>query len=281
MATTRSSLLEGLEEFSEEEQLKRLLEISKQDAGPDTSHDSVSPTNTFEEWASLPSDLRLQMVRDGDSSEPASLAGSRDGDQSYQEDEEYRKAIEVSKKEKFLTEEEKTYLAIQQSLTLTSRDTTQPVDVLPDVAPDMGHLESAIRSSLSQSFQDCPAFISPGTVSVPPPTGRTVSESNSRLSQDVDDLAPQFASALPTMTFEEQLEEAMRQSVQDTGALSFDDQIRIALEKSSRDSRELVPSPQSSAHLGAIPRTRPVQSRSNLRDIIVDGSNVSCLKKVS
>ena len=61
MASTRSTLLEGLEDISEEEQLMLLLEISKEDAGSETQGHQLSDE---------------------------------------EEEEEYKKAIEVSKKEK-------------------------------------------------------------------------------------------------------------------------------------------------------------------------------------
>ena len=247
MATTRSSLLEGLEEISEEEQLRKLLEISKQDVGPDTSQDTVPATNSFEEWASLPADMRLQMVRNADTSHaPAGDNLGEDED----EDEEYRKAIEVSKKEKFLTEEEKTNLAIQQSLT-----PAQPVNY----PLDMGQLESAIRTSLSQSYQD-PAVPSSslGTVS-PASRSRPVSGNNPRDSQEEE-----------ALTFEKQMEEAMRQSVQGSTQLSFDEQIQIALERSQRSAP---------AELGAIPKRSP--AKPSFREVVIDGSNVCWLKKVS
>ena len=86
MATSRSTLLDGLEEISEEEQLMTLLEISKRDVG----RDSISSRTT--------------------------QPGPGDGTET--QDEEFKKAIEVSKKEKFLTLEEETDLAIIQSLSL-------------------------------------------------------------------------------------------------------------------------------------------------------------------
>ena len=84
MATSRSTLLDGLEEISEEEQLMTLLEISKRDVGRDSS--------------------RTTQLGPGDGTET--------------QDEEFKKAIEVSRKEKFLTLEEETDLAIIQSLSL-------------------------------------------------------------------------------------------------------------------------------------------------------------------
>ena len=84
MATSRSTLLDGLEEISEEEQLMTLLEISKRDVGRDNS--------------------RTTQLCPGDGTET--------------QDKEFKKAIEVSKKEKFLTLEEETDLAIIQSLSL-------------------------------------------------------------------------------------------------------------------------------------------------------------------
>jgi len=320
MATTRSSLLEGLEEISEEEQLRRLLEISKQDAGPDTASQTGAGANSFEEWASLPTDLRLQMVRDSDASD-----SQRPREEQYDdllsdddEDEEYRKALEVSKKEKFLTDEEKTNLAIEQSLTLSSsaQVPTQPVDMMQVNHPvDLGQLESAIRTSLSQSYQDLPA---PPAAAAPAPAVAAAKESSRSpsppASQDAEDLSPRFASALPPLTYEEQLEEALRQSKEDPTRLSFDDQMRLALERSQNSQKALntqnslnpqnlmnplnplnplnpqntqntqnsikPPSSHSTAaQLGAIPRPRSAKARPNLRTIVIDGSNVCWHKK--
>ena len=80
-------MLEGLEEFSEEEQLMLLLEISKQEVEPQPGLET-----------------RVDHLNDDD------------------EDEEYKKSIEVSKKE-----EEDTLLAIIQSLSLASRIPECPV----------------------------------------------------------------------------------------------------------------------------------------------------------
>ena len=86
MATTRSTLLEGLEDISEEEQLMLLLEISKEEAGSETQGHQLSDEEEGEE---------------------------------EEEEEEYKKAIEISKKEK---EEEETIRAIMQSLSQSERN---------------------------------------------------------------------------------------------------------------------------------------------------------------
>ena len=127
MATSRSSLLEGLEEISEEEQLSRLLEISKQDFGPDrdTTTPSDPVSNSYEEWASIPADVRLQMVSGTVSPDTRPDQMGED-----EEDEEYGKAI-------------------MQSLRLTERNNnarSSPVLQLETQPPaDLGaYLESAI-----------------------------------------------------------------------------------------------------------------------------------------
>ena len=246
MASTRSSLLEGLEEISEEEQLQRLLEISKQDAESEFNSDPGPgrATSSFEEWASLPSDLRLEMVRNSQSGEAGRPERKvSDEAEAEDEDEELKKAIEVSKKEKFLTEEEKTNLAIQQSLRMNS-----PVAIHPAVQGgnrvDMGQLESAIRTSLNQCYKKipppAPVHQSPSPESLrslrspspPAPPPFPVTDNNPRLSQEAEALTPLVASALPSLTFEEQIEEAKRQSARDPWQLSYDDQIRMALELS-------------------------------------------------
>ena len=62
----------------------------------------------------------------------------------------------------------------------------------------------------------------------------------------------------------------MRQSVQGSTQLSFDEQIQIALERSQRSAP---------AELGAIPKRSP--ARPSFREVVIDGSNVCWLKKVS
>ena len=67
--TTRSTLLEGLEEISEEDQLELLLEISKQEAGPqsdtgaDTQADDLSDDEEDEEYKKAIEDSILQSLR--------------------------------------------------------------------------------------------------------------------------------------------------------------------------------------------------------------------------
>ena len=65
---TRSSLLEGLEEISEEEQLMLLLEISKQEAGPqadsgaDTQANNLSEAEEDEEYKKAIEDSIIQSL---------------------------------------------------------------------------------------------------------------------------------------------------------------------------------------------------------------------------
>ena len=108
MATSRSTLLDGLEEISEDEQLMTLLEISKRDVGRDNS--------------------RTTQLGPGDGTET--------------QDKEFKKAIEVSKKEKFLTLEEETDLAIIQSLSLAEGGS--PLEEVTETT------ETSIQSKISE-----------------------------------------------------------------------------------------------------------------------------------
>ena len=276
-----STFLEGLEDISEEEQLSRLLEISKQDYGPDRDP-TTQPgpgSNSYEEWASIPADVRLQMVSGTVSPNAREVQLSDD-----EEDEEYKKAIEVSKKEKFLTEEEKTNLAIMQSLSLEERNNPgcSPVLAQENQLPvDLGgQLESAIRFSLDQSFDLGPLAPVPTQVSSSlgaaarsssPPMGSRPRP----LSYDEDMASPL---SQPSLSFEEQMEEAIRRSAEDANQhqQSYDDQLRVALERSQR---------VDPIQLGARPRTEVLSQpqdrhQPKLRTIVIDGSNVCWLKKV-
>ena len=302
MATTRSTLLEGLEEISEEEQLRRLLEISRQEVGPEseTSAQAGPGSQSYEEWLSIHPDVRLQML-----SETVSPDTQVEQPSEEDEDEEYRKAIEVSKKEKFLTEEEKTNLAIIQSLSLAERNNSRcsasaspsPVHQENPLLADLGgQLESALRSSLNQSYERSPRHgphppgssvqvtSNLGAARCPSPPGaqaapraRPLSGNNARLSFDEDMALPL---SQPTLSFEEQMEEAIRRSAEDANQhqLSYDDQLSLALERSQSSD---------TVQLGARPRTllqpqppASPQPQDNLRTIVIDGSNVCWLKKV-
>ena len=298
MATTRSTLLEGLEEISEEEQLRRLLEISRQEVGPE-SDTTVQPgpgSESYEEWASIPPDVRLQRLQMSGTVSPDTQVDQLSEDD---EDEEYKKAIEVSKKETALTEEEKTNLAIIQSLSLAERNnprcspSASASSVHQDNPLPVDQLESALRSSLNQSYGQGPhhGLHLPGpSVQVssslgaarspsPPvaPRARPLSGNNARLSFDEDQALPL---SQPVLSFEEQLEEAIRRSAEDANQhqLSYDDQLSLALERS----QSLDP-----VQLGARPRTlhqpqppASPQPQTKLRTIVIDGSNVCWLKKV-
>ena len=303
MATTRSTLLEGLEEISEEEQLRRLLEISRQEVGPHIDIDTTKQpggtgAHSYEEWASIPADVRLQMVSGDVSPDPQPQVDQLSEEE---EDEEYKKAIEVSKQETFLTEKEKTNLAIIQSLSLAERNNPRsspsPSPLLQEnpLPVDLGgQLESALRSSLNQSYGHGPLPAGPsvqlsssqGTSGrAPSPSvearARPLSGNQARLSLDEDMASPL---SQPTLSFEEQMEEAMRRSAEDASQhqLSYDDQLSLALQR-SQDSGP--------AQLGARPRTlvqsqpqaRPQsqpRAETKLRTIVIDGSNVCWLKKV-
>ena len=75
MAAARSTLLEGLEDISEEEQLRRVLEMSRYDTNvpshdtfghesnnPNTGTSRISSDPSFEDWVRIPAEERLQMM---------------------------------------------------------------------------------------------------------------------------------------------------------------------------------------------------------------------------
>ena len=62
MAAARSTLLEGLEGMSEEEQLRRVLELSEKEAGALEATANPSTGCSFESWVSTPAEERLRAL---------------------------------------------------------------------------------------------------------------------------------------------------------------------------------------------------------------------------
>jgi len=161
MADSKSSLVEGLEDISEEEQLKLALEMSKNDVyGLDSdfgstpvnmsvdsirsdSHQMDNPSNrNFEEWCATPAEDRLQYLVGRNSDEGADIL-NRVQDDTYvsdeEEDENVKRIIELSKRDIHISDEEKTKLALEQS----------KLDAVPmETLDENQQLEVAIKMSL-------------------------------------------------------------------------------------------------------------------------------------
>jgi len=167
MAASNSSLVEGLEDISEEEQLKLALEMSKNDVyGSDfgnspinMSVDSVrSESNQFEthsdrkfeEWCATPAEDRLQyLVGQNNVDEETDVvthgnAVADDGtfESDEEEDEILKRIIEQSKHDNHISDEEKTKLALEQS-----KLDTHPMGALNENE----QLEVALKMSLRAS----------------------------------------------------------------------------------------------------------------------------------
>jgi len=157
----RSGLVEGLEDISEEDQLKMALEMSKNDlyqAPVHVEHSSTGMTdfdkmsNTdldFEEWVRTPVEDRLQLL-----SSTAGLVNDRPNPQEHtdtsetfvsdDEDDELRKIIEQSKHDLLISDEEKTKIAVEQS----------KQDSIPmDTTDENEQLEAAIKMSLGATYE--------------------------------------------------------------------------------------------------------------------------------
>jgi len=168
MAASNSSLVEGLEDISEEEQLKLALEMSKNDVyGSDfgnspnnMSIDSVRSDayqlethsdRKFEEWCATPAEDRLQYLVGQNNVEETDAVthGTNavvvdDDDDTYEsdEDQELLRIIEQSKTDNHISEEEKTKLALEQS-----KLDTHPMGTLNENE----QLEVALKMSLRAS----------------------------------------------------------------------------------------------------------------------------------
>jgi len=168
----RGSLVEGLEDISEEEQLKLALEMSKNDvcglldefrSNPtDMSVDSVRSEgpadHKFAEWCATPAEDRLQYLVGGGGA-GTSMAKDRqsentddinpvnnytfDSDDSNDDDEVLQRIIEQSKQDNQISDEEKTKLAVEQS----------KLDLLPmETLDENEQLEVAVKMSLGATF---------------------------------------------------------------------------------------------------------------------------------
>jgi len=166
MAASNSSLVEGLEDISEEEQLKLALEMSKNDMyGSDfgnspinMSIDSVRSDSCqlethsdrkFEEWCATPAEDRLQyLVGQNNVEEMDAVTHGNavvvDDEDAYEsdEDQELLRIIEQSKTDNHISEEEKTKLALEQS-----KLDTHPMGTLSENE----QLEVALKMSLRAS----------------------------------------------------------------------------------------------------------------------------------
>ena len=255
MAAARSTLLEGLEGMSEEEQLRRVLELSEREAGAGEAEAGGS----FENWVNTPASERLRALE-----EPG-----RPGAEIYYSDDEeqLRRAMELSlSPSRVMTDEEATKLAIEAS----ERETESGPSSVASIDQE---LESALKLSLRYHMSDgarirhnsvadpepCSQAVS-ALVSPPPdllrsrpltpsgsgkPRSRSLSPSEPsptrrqrrRTGEDHIDIqehhpglteptGPAFP-ALP-MSEEQQLELALRKSAEQT-SMSEDEQLKLAL----------------------------------------------------
>jgi len=265
-----SSLAEGLEGISEEEQLQRLLEISIKEtellgALTNMSVDSTSSStggqesaaatsSAYEDWIRTPAEERLQRL--AQPAEPERCGGQpggaatkepdleeeagdeEDQDSDTEEDEELRRVIEKSKQNQVMSEQEKTDLALE--LSRKSLTEGRQVEVEPE-------LQTAIRRSLIQCTEGgtrSPAVIRHGTgsprpTSLPCPSPRPAPQgrySPLRLPSPVG--SPGSAWPLPDsqLSEEEQVELAIQRSQEERPAsMTEDEQLRLALEQSKAE----------------------------------------------
>ena len=136
MAAARSTLLEGLEGMSEEEQLRRVLELSEKEAGAGEATDNLGAGRSFDSWINTPAEERLR-----------ALEQKGAGGEIYysdNEDEELRRVMEESKRTVVMTEEEATRMAIEASEKEAGRPSS--------VANIDRELHSAIKLSMSNDY---------------------------------------------------------------------------------------------------------------------------------
>lgn len=166
----RSSFVEGLEDISEEEQLKMALEMSKNDVFGQSEDFEPSPTNMsvdsnrssaeldFDKWIRTPVEERLQFLSGaaGATSEivrdnVTEVSTNDDTYESENEDEDeddiMKRIIEQSKHELFLSEEDKTKIALEQSELDAANNV--PMDTLDENE----QLEAAIKMSLGATYE--------------------------------------------------------------------------------------------------------------------------------
>jgi len=157
----RSGLLEGLEDISEEDQLKMALEMSKNDIYQVPGHVEHSSTgmtdfnktsNTdldFEEWVRTPVEDRLQLLSSSsglvnDRTNPQEHNDTSETFVSDDEDDELRKIIEQSKHDLLISDEEKTKIAVEQS---------KQESIPMDTTDENEQLEAAIKMSLGATYE--------------------------------------------------------------------------------------------------------------------------------
>lgn len=226
-----SSFVEGLEDISEEEQLKMALEMSKNDVYGQSSEFEPSPTNMsvdsnrsetaeeesrFAEWIRTPVEDRLQLlagagatsenVREPDS-ETISVNVNNDtydSDSPEDEDDVLKRIIEQSKHDLFLSDEDKTKIAMEQSELEAVRNV--PMDTLDENE----QLEAAIKMSLGATYERLMSSSVPKSVPVSLVNGNprtTRPPSNTPPSATPPSSSPPVFK-VPQKTISEQLERA-------------------------------------------------------------------------
>ena len=342
MAAARSTLLEGLEDISEEEQLRMVLEMSKYDTSDPSNNAhlgatniavdsassginnlgatnmSVDSTSSFEDWIRTPAEQRLQLIMDPMEAENKeetvdrrvqSIIGAAENsngndivnntetvnaesnsdiyNSDNEDDEEIKRVLEESKRATFISEEEKTNLAIELSKREARNNMTTLEEQLQEAEEQ---LKEAIKLSMEEmvlptgtgdtrdnqhntepsvqrpsSSQDTV----PGRQICPPSDSssprrpsqrqsrpvsinneiRTVSSSSSAASSPRPGPMPPppppsyqaTSEQTLSLTEEQQLEMALRQSQEDPTSMTEEDQLQYVLQLSRSESAQTLP----------------------------------------
>ena len=284
MAAARSTLLDGLEDISEDEQLRRVLELSRGDAGPGPGPAEAADgaSSGFQDWVRSSPEERMKKLQQmtamgsasatsGDS-EKSKNSVNNDGDKKPRDDvaiynsdsdndEDLRRVIEMSKECLQITEEEKTRLAIQQSQeesTISVGSTQQLVEAAlrlsllhqprPAPAPAAGAGPLPPPSSPRPQSPAAEArSLTPLGASSPRPTrARPLSLDTQASSRPASVTLRRPASASPdSMTEEEQVELALQMSQNDPASMTEDEQLKLALRLSATEGG--LPAPATSS----------------------------------
>ena len=294
MAAARSWLLDGLEDISEDEQLRRVLELSKDDAGPGPAPETADGAGSgFQDWVRASPEERMEKLQQMTAMGSASAAAGdseksknsvkndgakkpRDDVAIYNSDsdndEDLRKVIEMSKECLQITEEEKTRLAIQQSQeesTISVGSTQQLVEAAlrlsllhqPRPAPALAAGAGPLTPPSSPRPQSPAAearSLTPLGASSPRPTrARPLSLDTQASSRPASVTLRRPASASPdSMTEEEQVELALQMSQNDPASMTEDEQLKLALRLSATEGGLPAPAPASLPRPGTASQPR-------------------------
>ena len=284
MAAARSTLLDGLEDISEDEQLRRVLELSRGDAGPGPgpAETADGANSGFQDWVRSSPEERMKKLQQmtamgsasatvGDS-EKSKNSVNNDGDKRPRDDvaiynsdsdndEDLRRVIEMSKECLQITEEEKTRLAIQQSQeesTISVGSTQQLVEAAlrlsllhqprpaPAPAAGAGPLTPPSSPRPQSPAAEARSLTPLGASSPRPARARPLSLDTQASSRPASVTLRRPASASPdSMTEEEQVELALQMSQNDPASMTEDEQLKLALRLSATEGG--LPAPATSS----------------------------------